>query len=841
MTPPRRQPGIDLQSEFGDSDDTRGTQDEKRLLDSLERHLHSLFPVDASYVLLAEGEHLRVTSAWQRAEFQERGHSFEEGGVLSWHEWPVLEQILDTRRPLLLDDVQQSPLWPQEQERRTASWMGVPILTQEEILGVLWLEANTTGVFSQVDLTLLVALAEYAAFALQSFRRYVEARLMLHREALLNEAAREISKALDIPLVFQVGARRACVLADAHAVCLVQQDAGGKLRYVYLRNMPLGIAPGDPVPLQDLLWHVVRSGTSLMVQRYASHPAANPAWAAAGLGACIGVPLHVDAHVFGALYVFRQADSRPFDIADLNVLESWGEQVGIALQNAMLFADERQRADELGALRDTLEDLSAQLGVPDLLQAILRRAAALLLATGGELGLYEPERGGVQVVASYNMGDSYYGTFIPVGQGVMGTVVQTGRLLMLSDYQAWDKSLPGYRSSNCRTVIAVPLRARGRLLGVVSITDARVGRKFTDNEVRILKMFAQQAAIAVDNAHLFEDAHRRAEEAETLRQVSLIVAGLLDEKDAIRQILELLGRVVACDTAVVVLKEKETLSVVGEHQWKANPSMLGMEFSVFGISPYADVARRIEPLLVSDAVAQYPRLSRDERSAYIRSWLGVPLIAHDDVLGVIAVHSMLPNYFSQSNLRLLSAFGSHVAVAIANARLYADAQRLAITDPLTGIFNRRYFFQVASIEFRRSLRHRTDLSVLMIDIDRFKRVNDTYGHQIGDVTLQKVAAACRSSIRDIDVLARYGGEEFIILLPDTDEVGAMRVAHRLHEAVSTHPVKANGHEISITVSIGVAVMENGIQNLDTLVGRADQALYRAKRAGRNRVALWEPE
>ncbi|HEB64199.1 MAG TPA: diguanylate cyclase [Chloroflexi bacterium] len=843
MTAPRQIHRIgSMRMDEGKNGNLGMSQEEQTLLGMLKKHLYSLFPVNAVYILLAEGARLQVVASWHSATHKKATRPFSEGDTIAWEDWPVLEQMLDTREPLLLEDVQASPLWSRPEGGDVSAWMGTPLLVEGEILGVLWLEASASSAFTPDDLNLLSALAEYAGFALQAFRQYVATRCMLYRETRLNEAARKISHALDVPLVFQIGAQQASLLFDAYAVCFVQRDDEGKLRYAYTRNLPASVNSGTLVPPQDLLWRVVRTGTSMMLTEYAAHPAANSQWVAAGLGACLGVPLRADKRILGALYIFRQVGEPPFDIADLSALETWGEQVGIALQTAMLFAKERQRADELGALRDVLEDFSAQLDMPDLLQAILRRAAALLLATGGELGLYEPERGGIHVVASYNMGESYYGMFIPVGQGVMGTVVQTGNFLMLEDYHSWDKSLPGYRSSNCRAVIAMPLRARGRLLGVISIIDAKAGRKFTENDVRILKMFAQQAAIAVDNAHLFENAHKRAEEAETLRQVSLVVAGLLDEKDAIRKILELLGHVVVCDTAVVVLKEgKDTLRVVGEHQWKKNPSMLGMEFSIFGITPYAEVARRIEPRLVSDAVAHYPHLPRDERSAYIRSWLGVPLIAHDDVLGVIAVHSTLPNYFTQSNLRLLSAFGSHVSVAISNARLYEEAQRLAITDPLTQLFNRRYFFQIASLEFRRAVRHHTPLSVLMIDIDRFKRVNDTYGHQIGDVALQKVAAACKRSIREIDILARYGGEEFIVLLPDTDADGAMRVAHRLHEAVGAQPLQANGHEILVTVSVGGAMMTEKMTELDILIARADQALYQAKKAGRNRVMFWKDE
>ena len=163
-------------------------------------------------------------------------------------------------------------------------------------------------------------------------------------------------------------------------------------------------------------------------------------------------------------------------------------------------------------------------------------------------------------------------------------------------------------------------------------------------------------------------------------------------------------------------------------------------------------------------------------------------------------------------------------------------KRLATTDPLTGAFNRRHFMELMLREQRRAERYDAVYSVLMIDIDHFKRVNDTYGHQVGDQAIQAMSAACQKALRPTDLLARYGGEEFIITLTHTDQPGAAKVAERLREAVSEIELQTEQGILKFTISIGVSTFFKR-SLLEEIIGRADQALYQAKTSGRNRVCL----
>ncbi len=796
----------------------------KALLEILECYLRRTFNADQVYILLQTGQ---------------AGHvylSAEQNGF-ALDDVPLLQSLLTKKKALYINDTSVNNHWHplRFNEQPVRSWMGVPIIMQSEILGALWLESYTAGTFSQEQCDLLEKLGQFSGAIFRSCRLHREIRIAMQGKQFLTEAARQINSALDQPLILQISSQYAMTLFQADAACFVLYNDHKMLHITYQRNLPPDINPDEPLPPDDLLWQTVKDGTPWLLDNYPKHPLAKETWIKAGIKSAISVPLYIHGQVLGAFYLFRTRDREVFDATDLESLDLLGGQISTALQNARLFANERQRADELGALRDTLADFSAQLGLQDLMQAILRRAVALLLASGGELGLYEPEYGGLRVVACYNMGQSYEGNFIPIGQGVMGTVVQIGEILLIPDYGTWENQLPEYSQCSGRSVIAAPLRARGKLVGVISIVDKNTGRVFTENEIHILKTFTQQAAIAVDNAHLFEAANRRAEEAETLREVSLIVAGILDKDQAVQRILELLGRVVICDSAIVLLKEADALKVVGERQWTETPSFLEITFPIESDSPYSEVARSNAPLLLPDISERFPTWGKSHRPAMIKACMAVPLNAHNKVLGVLAVHSSNPRYFTQTKLRLLSAFASHVSIAIANAHLYQEAQHLAITDPLTKIYNRRYFFEIAQREFDRAVRYGYPLSILMLDIDHFKAVNDTYGHQIGDIALQNVANRCRESIRDIDILARYGGEEFIILLPNTKQQGALHVAHRIRDKISNVPTNVGEHGIPITVSIGVTTLSKETTTLDMLIGQADTMLYKAKEAGRNCV------
>ncbi len=168
-----------------------------------------------------------------------------------------------------------------------------------------------------------------------------------------------------------------------------------------------------------------------------------------------------------------------------------------------------------------------------------------------------------------------------------------------------------------------------------------------------------------------------------------------------------------------------------------------------------------------------------------------------------------------------------------------ELQRLSSTDRLTGLFNRGHWEEMLRQEYARHCRYERNAALVMFDIDHFKKINDTYGHQAGDAVIQQTAEIIRTSMRDADTAGRYGGEEFVVLLPDTDSEGALSVAERLRQSIEAHEVNYEGHSIRFTVSLGIADLSQPISGYAQLIERADNALYASKSAGRNRVTVYQ--
>ena len=214
----------------------------------------------------------------------------------------------------------------------------------------------------------------------------------------------------------------------------------------------------------------------------------------------------------------------------------------------------------------------------------------------------------------------------------------------------------------------------------------------------------------------------------------------------------------------------------------------------------------------------------------------VPLIAKDKLLGALNVAKSVPNSFNENDFDLLINLANQAAIAIDNARLY----RYAVTDEMTKLYNHRYFQQRLEEELRRADRHEDHISLLILDVDHFKRFNDTYGHPEGDRVLKTVAMLIEKSIREIDIAARYGGEEFVVICPEKSGAGALVPAERIRMAIEGYDFRIDGVHVPITVSVGAASYPDNANSKAELIKKSDTALYYSKENGRNRSTLYNP-
>jgi len=355
--------------------------------------------------------------------------------------------------------------------------------------------------------------------------------------------------------------------------------------------------------------------------------------------------------------------------------------------------------------------------------------------------------------------------------------------------------------------------------------------------VPLLYLGHDQDVTAIKRAE--EEARRRFEEIETLRQVIADVNSSLDLAETVTLILEHTRRVIPYQKATVQLLEETELRVIGCIGFSDREAALQLRFPFpQGRSPSTRAVQSRMPVVCNDLPADFPDFRHMAGEERVLSWLGIPLIAGGQVIGLLALDSLVPDFYDARHLEMAETFAGHVALAVEKARLFEDVRTKALTDHLTGAGNRHclqlqgpFFYEKAKRESRR-------ICALMVDLDRFKRVNDTWGHEVGDAMLRESSALIQRCLRGYDLFFRYGGEEFLVLLPDTSARDAAEVAERIRLVLEATP--RAGVDPSPTASIGLgSVVPPGSSSLSDLIRMADQALYEAKNAGRNRVVVRE--
>jgi len=327
-------------------------------------------------------------------------------------------------------------------------------------------------------------------------------------------------------------------------------------------------------------------------------------------------------------------------------------------------------------------------------------------------------------------------------------------------------------------------------------------------------------------------------EMELLLAVSKALTGTLDLPEQLDQLGGLVCEALRVEEFCTMLLDEATHQLVVEAA--VGPGLVatrGLRFRL-GEGVTGAAAAQGKTIYVPDVQKEPRYLHYKGLRRSTGSFLCVPLRAKGRIVGAMNLNRPAENAFSPQEIRLAEAIAAQAGLAIANARLYQQTLELSYTDPLTGIPNRRHLFTRLEQEVSRSLRFGDELTVLMMDLDLFKQVNDAHGHTVGDAVLRGIAVALQRNVRKVDMVARYGGDEFVVVLPRIAREEAIEVAEKLRRAVATTPLPApaGAGPVRVTVSVGVAGFGHEATDVAALVEKADGALYEAKRAGRNRVA-----
>ncbi len=321
---------------------------------------------------------------------------------------------------------------------------------------------------------------------------------------------------------------------------------------------------------------------------------------------------------------------------------------------------------------------------------------------------------------------------------------------------------------------------------------------------------------------------------ETIYETSRTLGEILNLDEVVGGILNMVQKILGYRFfSIFILSDRDSLSLLGEI--KEGESIKYSEPEATRLKGiHREIVNNGKPIRVFD-VTKYPELGLDPKDT--RFFMAVPMVSRGKVIGVMDARSTRTGAFLDQDEKIFSILAGSAALAVENALLHQKTQELTVVDDLTGLYNFRYFSRKLAGEIMRAERYHLPLSIIMIDIDWFKRCNDTYGHLFGNRVLQGLAARIKECVREVDVVCRYGGEEFAVILPQTEKADARMIGERIRRTVESDEflTDSGGPPVKITVSLGIASFpENGRTSKD-LIAKVDQALYLAKGRGKNLV------
>jgi diguanylate cyclase (GGDEF)-like protein len=413
-------------------------------------------------------------------------------------------------------------------------------------------------------------------------------------------------------------------------------------------------------------------------------------------------------------------------------------------------------------------------------------------------------------------------------EGITGAAVSKKQPVYAPDVSQDPRYICAAQST--RSELAIPLMVRDEVVGVLDCQSDQIGH-FDPETIELLTLFSTQASIALENARLYSLERHRARQLQAINTIAQQSTAVMELEELLIRVCSIIQRAFQVSHVSLFLREEGDL-VMRAHDGTLTPCFPpGGRFPATQ-EPWSQVIASNGTVIEKDlsTASDAFRLFKESSSR-----MSIPLISFGQTLGVLTLHSSTPNAFRESELQSLESVADICANSIQNAHYVERVKQLAYLDGLTGIFNRRFFELRIMEEIERARRYGTGMAVVMADIDQFKRLNDEFGHLLGDEVLRQVSSIFHQQVRKIDVVCRYGGEEFAVLLSQTNAQQALAVAEKLRRMVAEWQFP--GVPRMITISAGVAAFPTHGKTRDEMIRAADSGLYAAKQAGRNRVCL----
>src|SRR5580704_407565 len=540
------------------------------------------------------------------------------------------------------------------------------------------------------------------------------------------------------------------------------------------------------------------------------------------------VSLQTREHNFGVI-IFPHAERRVFGSSNLRLLIGLALQIGLTLENYVVMHNAQRRTKEYELLTQIGQAISSRLDQDEILRTVYKELGQIF-DTGD---FYVAFQAGEHIRFEFEVEK---GQVLPkrsrkVDNGLTEYILRTAQpLLIRADLEKARERLGAtyIPSRPSKSFCGAPILQGGKPAGVMAVMSAEREYVFEQRDLEVIQTVAGQVSVAVENARLFAEEQRRSRQFAFLNSISKTA---ISSEDAEQMLLEIVGHIqktfrfdhIGIGIFDYVRKDIEIKAEAG-----ITAKALGMRIPL-GVGILGRVARTGESALVQTSGEE----NLQGVLADSRSVLCIPITYGETLLGVLNVESRQEDAFAPEDRLIMNTLADLLATALHNSFVFQKLQQTAITDGLTGIKTRRFFWEALSSEWKRASRSGRPFSVVLIDLDKFKDVNDTLGHLEGDLVLARVGRLLEQKCRQSNVVARYGGDEFVILMPETGMDQAHSLAERLRQWLSSDPMLQEHH---ITGSFGVASFPLHGFSMEDLIRVADAGMYVAKHAGGNQVS-----
>ncbi|HVA94709.1 MAG TPA: diguanylate cyclase [Candidatus Dormibacteraeota bacterium] len=544
----------------------------------------------------------------------------------------------------------------------------------------------------------------------------------------------------------------------------------------------------------------------------------------------VGISLQAKEKTFGVLFL-GTPDNRKFTAAELRLLLALGHQIGMAVENSYLIQQSSRRTQELHILNEIGRALSSTLDPDTVFETILTEMKRLFDVNHFYVALHDPIRNELRFEIEVRDGQLLPKRSRPMENRYAAEYMMRTRqpLLIRENYLEEMRKLglePLHTHQGC--FCGVPLLLYERPIGAMAVQSPQ-DRALDSGHLEMMRVLASQAVIALENARLFREESSKSRRLTLLNNISRNIIVTLNPDEMLSRIGNELEQGLDYSHIGIALLDYSTKEIVIQAEAGHRKGALGRRLDLDG-NVVGRVARTGEMAVMTYGSIDSPGTPILEGSV---AAIALPIVYSDQLYGVLYVETDQTSDFSQEEILFLGTLVDLVSGALHNAFTFQKAQEQAITDGLTGLKTHRFFMEALSGEWKRSTRAGRSFSLVLMDLDRFKFVNDFYGHLDGDLVLQRMASILEENCRRSDVVARYGGDEFVILMPETDAEQSHLLATKMRVMVCADPVL---REKNVTSSFGVASFPLNGSTPQELIQVADASMYLSKHQGGNAVS-----